>query len=134
MKTVKAIDSSALVKFFSGEEGWKKVEEEILKGTISLDLSIKEVANALWKKVSNTEITLADAQDILNDLIKSETIKMEDQNPYLPSALKLAVENKITVYDALFIELARSTKTDLVTSDRTQAEIAKKEGIETKIV
>lgn len=134
MKTVKVIDSSSLVKYFSREEDWKKVEEEILKGTISLDLSVKEVANALWKKALNKEIRLEDAEEIVRDLIKSETIKIENQDAYLPAALRSAVKNRITVYDSLFIELARSAKADLVTSDRTQAEVAGKEGVETKII
>ena len=134
MKTVKAIDSSALVKFFSREEGWKKVEEEILKGTVSLDISIKEVANALWKKALNKEVELGDAEEILRDLIKSETIKIKNQDDYLLAALKLAVENKITIYDSLYIELAKNINAELVTSDHTQAKVARKEGIETKIV
>ena len=134
MKTVTAIDSSALVKYFSREEDWKKVEEEILKGTISLDLAIKEVANALWKKTLNKEIRLEDAEEIVKDLIKGETIKIENQDNYLSAALKTAVKNKITIYDALFIELARNTQTQLVTSDHTQAEAARKEGITTKTI
>jgi len=131
---VTAIDSSALVKYFSREEDWKKVEEEILKGTISLDLAIKEVANALWKKTLNKEIRLEDAEEIVKDLIKGETIKIENQDNYLSAALKTAVKNKITIYDALFIELARNTQTQLVTSDHTQAEAARKEGITTKTI
>ncbi|MEM3078142.1 MAG: hypothetical protein QXR38_01440 [Nitrososphaerales archaeon] len=47
---MRVIDSSALVKFFSREEGWDRVEEVILEGVMSFDLSIKEVVNALWKK------------------------------------------------------------------------------------
>ena len=133
-KTVKVIDSSSLVKFFSKEEGWDRVEEVILEGVVSLDLSIKEVANALWKKVLNGEVEVQDAEEIAKDLAKSEAIKIKNQNDYMLGAFEVAVKNKITIYDALFIELAKNIKTELVTSDSIQAEIARKEGVKTRIM
>lgn len=131
---MKVIDSSSLVKFFSKEEGWEHVREEILEGVISIDLSIKEVANALWRKTLNGEVEAQDAEELLRDLTKAEAIKIESQNPYMLGAFKIAVKNKITIYDSLFIELARNKGAELVTSDSKQAEIAMKEGVKTKIV
>ncbi len=131
---MRVIDSSSLVKFFSREEGWDRVEEVILDGVMSLDLSIKEVVNALWKKVLNEEIGAKDAEEILKDLTKPEVIKTLNQNDYMLGAFKIAVKNKITIYDALFIELAKSTNNELVTSDSKQAEIARKEGVKIKIL
>ena len=57
---MRIIDSSSLAKFFCREEGWDSVEELILEGVVSLDLSVKEVANALWKKALNGEIKAED--------------------------------------------------------------------------
>jgi len=131
---VKVIDSSSLVKFFSKEEGWDKVREEIRGGVVSLDLSIKEVANALWKKVLNEEIEVRDAEEIMKDLTKSGTIKIKNQNDYMVGAFKIAVKNKITIYDSLFIELAKHVRTELVTSDTEQAKTAIKEEVKTKII
>jgi len=48
---VRVIDSSTLVKYFSHEAGWEKAREIILEGMLTLDLAIKEVVSALWKKV-----------------------------------------------------------------------------------
>ena len=48
---MKVIDSSALIKYFSCEEGWERVREVMLEGVVTLDLAIKELLNALWKKV-----------------------------------------------------------------------------------
>ncbi|MGQ9469579.1 MAG: type II toxin-antitoxin system VapC family toxin [Nitrososphaerales archaeon] len=126
---MRVIDSSSLVKFFSREEGWNRVEEVMLEGVVSLGLSLKEVINALWKKVLNEEMKTQDAEEILKDLTKQEVIKILNQNDYMLGAFKIAVENKITIYDALFIELAKSTNNELVTSDSKQAEIARKEGV-----
>lgn len=131
---MRVIDSSSLVKFFSREEGWDRVEEVILEGVMSLDLSFKEVVNALWKKVLNEEMKAKDAEEIIEGLTKPEVIKTLNQNDYMLGAFKIAVENKITIYDALFIELAKSTNNDLVTSDSKQAEIARKEGVKIKIL
>jgi predicted nucleic acid-binding protein len=44
---VKVIDSSALIKYFSREEGWERVREVMLEGVVTLDLAIKELSNAL---------------------------------------------------------------------------------------
>ena len=106
----------------------------ILEGLVSLPLSIKEVANALWKKALNGEIRVEDVEKILADLRRSDAIKFENQNRYLISAFKIAVKNKVTVYDALFIELSKHLKAELVTSDSKQAEIAEKEGVKAMVV
>ena len=131
---MKVIDSSALVKYFSKEEGWDKVREIILEGTVSLDISVKEVANALWRKVLNREIKLKDAEEILRDLCKSNAIKIQDQSKYLVNAFKTAIKNRVTIYDSLFIELSKDIKAELVTSNIKQAQIAKKEKVKTILI
>ena len=100
-KTVKVIDSSSLVKFFSREEGWDNVEKVILEGVESLDLAVKEVASALWRKVLSGEIRGRDAEGILRDLARSDVIKTQAQGAYLAGAFRIAVKNNVTIYDAL---------------------------------
>ena len=131
---MRVIDSSSLVKYFSREEGWRKVREYLLEGVVSTDLVVKEVGNALWKKIIRGEMTLKIAQEILSDLAKGTAIKLLDQKEHLAKALEIAVRNKITIYDALFIALAKNLNTELITSDTRQAKAAKKEGVETIIV
>ena len=131
---MRVIDSSSLVKFFSKEEGWEKVAQIIKEGVITLDLSIKEVANALWKKIVIGEMNDDLAIKILYDLLKSEAIIIVNQDDYLVEALKIANRNKITIYDSLFIALAKSKNLDLVTSDKKQYEITKKEGLNSLFV
>ena len=53
---MRVIDSSALVKYFTREAGWEKVREVLIDGVVTLDLAVKEVANALWKRVTRGEI------------------------------------------------------------------------------
>jgi len=40
------------------KKGWEKDRVLILEGVITLDLSLKEVANALWKKIVSEEMNI----------------------------------------------------------------------------
>jgi predicted nucleic acid-binding protein len=131
---VRVIDSSSLVKFFSREKGWEKVAEVITEGVMTLDLAIKEVASALWKKVLRGEMKEEVAINILSDLIKREAMLFVKQDDYLIEGFKIASRNKITVYDSLFIALAKLNNFELVTSDKKQYEIAAKEGLEARLI
>jgi len=131
---VRVIDSSSLVKFFSKEKGWEKVAQIIEEGVITLDLSIKEVANALWKKILIGEMNENIAIKILSDLLKHEAMIIVNQDEYLIEAFKIANRNKITIYDSLFIALAKSKNLELVTSDIKQYEIAKNEGVNAQLI
>ncbi|EHP71092.1 putative nucleic acid-binding protein, contains PIN domain [Metallosphaera yellowstonensis MK1] len=131
---MRVIDSSSLVKFFSREKGWEKVAEVITEGVMTLDLAIKEVASALWKKVLRGEMKEEVAINILSDLIKREAMLFVKQDDYLIEGFKIANRNKITVYDSLFIALAKLNNFELVTSDKKQYEIAAKEGLEARLI
>ncbi|AAK42117.1 PilT protein domain protein [Sulfolobus islandicus Y.G.57.14] len=131
---MRVIDSSSLVKFFSKEKGWEKVVEIISEGVMTLDLSIKEVANSLWKKILLGEMKEDVVIKILSDLLKREALLIVSQDEYLIEAFKIANRNKITVYDSLFIALAKSNNLELVTSDKKQYEVAIKEGVNTRLI
>ncbi len=126
---MRAIDSSILVKFFSREEGWERATEYIVGGAVTLDLALKELANALLKKVIGEEMEPSIAEEILEDLVKAKPIKIEDQDRYIVEAFRIAVKHRITVYDSLFIALARENNIELVTADAKQADIAREEGV-----
>jgi len=125
---VRVIDSTAIVKYFSREPGWEKVKQVLLEGVVTLDLSVKELANALWKKVVRNEMSYEVAQEIIRDMVEGKALRMESQENYLVDAFKIAVEANITVYDALFIALAKKKELELVTCDAAQAEAARKLG------
>jgi len=126
---VRVIDSTAIVKYFSREPGWEKVKQVLLEGVVTLDLSVKELANALWKKVVRNEMSYEVAQEIIRDMVEGKALRMESQENHLVDAFKIAVEANITVYDALFIALAKKKELELVTCDAAQAEAARKLGV-----
>ncbi|MCD6244794.1 MAG: type II toxin-antitoxin system VapC family toxin [Candidatus Korarchaeota archaeon] len=126
-----AIDSSVLVMYFSKEEGWEEAEKVIEQGVVTLELAVEEVANSLWKKVLREEMAEEDAIRIILDLASGDIIRIEDQGKYLEEAFDIAVKKRITIYDALFISLAKSRKLELVTCDRRQGRVAEEEGVKT---
>jgi len=124
---VKVIDSSSLIKYIAKEEDWKKVEEYVKEGCVTLDLAVKEVANALVKKALRGEVDLETASEILNYMPR--IVKITSQNEQFPRALEIAVKHKLPIYDALFLALSVNTNMPLLTSDKKQSETSKEYGI-----
>lgn len=131
---MRVIDSSALVKYFSREENWEKVREIMLQGVISLDLAVKELANALWKKVRRGEMNFEVAKTILRDITEEKPIPIEYEEKYLSKAFEIAMENGLTIYDSLFIVFAMEKGLELVTCDENQARIAQKLGVKVLVL
>ncbi|MEM3678055.1 MAG: type II toxin-antitoxin system VapC family toxin [Candidatus Bathyarchaeia archaeon] len=130
---MKAIDASALLKFILREEGWRDVAEHLEEGTTSIDLVIKESINAVLRRTWRGQQSLEEAStmlDILRELYP-KAIKVEDEDEYLEEATLIASNQKITIYDALYIALAKRRGIPLLTSDQRQAEAAEKEGVKT---
>ena len=131
------IDSSALAKYLLREEGWRGVEKYLLKPTYSIDHIVKEVSNAIWKHAIvhgyiSKDMAL-NVYSLLKRLIEEEIIVLETQEKYIDKAIEIALDNKITVYDALYIAQTISYG-ELVTSDKVQAIVAEKYGIRVNIV
>lgn len=92
---------------------------------------MKECLNALWKasrKGLLDEKTLLKKAELLFKLSKVN-VKMEKEEGLVLDALKLSLEEGISVYDPLYIVLAEKRKLPLVTLDSVQAERAKERGI-----
>ncbi|MCL4328512.1 MAG: type II toxin-antitoxin system VapC family toxin [Candidatus Thermoplasmatota archaeon] len=128
---MKIIDSSAIVKFFSTEPGWENLRE-IMNSPITIELSIKELGNALWKKVNQRLFQKESAVEVLTEF--QRICKFFDQRKYLKRAFEIAVTHNITIYDSLFIAAAVAENCELVTSDRRQAEISKELDIKTELI
>jgi predicted nucleic acid-binding protein len=132
--TVIVIDASSLAKYVLKEVNWIDIEDYLVKGTCSIDHIFKEVYNSIWKhtviykKFTKKEYNIA--RQILKRIVEEEIILIDSQLKYLDEAMDIAMENKITVYDSLY--LAQALKYgELVTSDKRQAMIAEKLGIKT---
>jgi predicted nucleic acid-binding protein len=65
---------------------------------------------------------------------KEGCLRVEPQDPYLGQALKIAIENRVTVYDSLFIAQALAKKATLTTSDERQGRVAVRFNVEVEYV
>jgi predicted nucleic acid-binding protein len=111
------------------ESGWERVKGILAGRPYTLDLAVKEVANAIWRRVTLIgDVSLEKALVILGDLLELRrvTLRVEPQDPYLGQALRIAVENRVTVYDSLFIAQALAKKATLITSDERQGRVAER--------
>jgi predicted nucleic acid-binding protein len=72
---------------------------------------------------------------IIKDLTENRPFPLESQERYLTDAFEIAVNNHITIhitiYDALFIAVAKRRNLELITSDKKQADIAERLGVKT---
>jgi len=71
---------------------------------------------------------------IIKDLTENRPFPLESQEQYLTDAFEIAVNNHITIYDALFIAVAKRRNLELITSDKKQAYIAERLGVKTILV
>ncbi|MEM0027605.1 MAG: type II toxin-antitoxin system VapC family toxin [Ignisphaera sp.] len=132
------IDASALAKYLLREEGWRVVESYLLQPVYSVDHVVKEVANAIWKhavlhRYISNDMALAIFSQ-LKKLIDEKIIIIEPQERYIDKAFSIALDNSISVYDALYIAQALENRRELLTSDSRQANIANKLGIKTILI
>jgi predicted nucleic acid-binding protein len=125
---MRLIDSSTIVKFFSLEPGWEAAKEYV-RVPVTIELALKELANALWKKTRRGQFEADAAVRVLREF--DRIAFYFDQGNYIIRAFGIAVSHNLTIYDSLFIAAASVEGCELVTSDEKQAYVSKKEGIHT---
>jgi predicted nucleic acid-binding protein len=125
------IDASVVVKFILKEEGWNKVADFLKAGTISVDLVIKETVNAIWKRVMRKEISLEEAKDMFEAMkeILNKAVIIENEMDYIDEAFEISIKRNVTVYDSLYIAIAKKKKLELLTADEIQAQVASLEEV-----
>jgi predicted nucleic acid-binding protein len=98
-----------------------------------LDLTIYEACNAAWKSHVIYQILDHDAATQVCIVAKELAERLHIFSFHtlnFESAMKIAIENKIAVYDSAYIFLATYTKSPIATEDRDILRVAPKYGIE----
>jgi predicted nucleic acid-binding protein len=100
-------------------------------GTISVDLVIKETVNAIWKRVMRKEISLEEAESMFEAMkeILNKAVIIENEMDYIDEAFEISIRRNVTVYDSLYIALAKKKKLELLTADEIQAQVASLEEV-----
>jgi len=75
-----------------------------------------EIANIVWKKHRRGELNRVDAEDIVTQLVLLPLTR-HAESPLLASALDLAVQSQRTVYDCLYLALAKQLGGVMMTAD-----------------
>ena len=119
------IDASALAKVVLQEEGWESVP--LTSKTATLDYALIETLNAIWKAVVQKRLDKEDAKERTEALkYFGKSLLLFEARNYLKRGLEIALGEKITVYDALYIALAEELRAEFYTSDVRQFEASKK--------
>jgi len=130
---VTVIDASALAKFILKEDGWREIAEYLKTGTLSVDHIVKEVANAVWKRFRQGAVSLEEAKIMLKALkeILDRAVKVEGELAYIDEAAEITFNRDISIYDSLYIAVAKEKGLKLLTADQNQASAAASENIAT---
>lgn len=114
------LDSGVIAAIFfkeeASEEASKAVEDCDL---ITVDLAFIEVANVAWKRVvlfKEPRELMLKAQKNAFEFI-SDACDVIISKELLDDALKIAISDKITIYDALFVAASEREKAPLLTLD-----------------
>jgi len=112
------IDASILVKLYVNEVGSLEAEQAVTDADLILapDLLLAETANILWKYVCRDELSTADANRILSDILQMP-LRLTASSDLVEPALKIAIETNRTVYDSLYVALAIQAASFLITAD-----------------
>ena len=136
MKTF-VIDTSALMRLFipDGElpDGIDKLILEAEKDEaviLAPGLMIIEAGQVIFKKWKEKLLTEDEAESLYADIM-TLPIRLCDNTDFAVDAFKLSLLHDITVYDALFLSIARFYSATLITVDRELKNSAQKTGLET---
>jgi len=128
------IDSSALVAYCLNEKEHDitKISEILKAGAISSDIIVVESANAILIASRRGLVDKETAEKALDlaDRLAKINLKLIPHSETIKDVFDLAKkETKLTIYDALFIFLAKKTASYLASVDERQSKIAAKMGI-----
>jgi predicted nucleic acid-binding protein len=120
---IAVVDTSVVIRLFIPDGPVPKGVEVLLQGVesgdhvaIAPELMLAEAANVLHKKQLRGEISGPEASELAH-LIAGLPIRHFRHHPLIEGALELAVGQALTVYDALFLELARQKGARLYSAD-----------------
>jgi len=126
------IDPSALVAYLLEESGFEKTRDLLAEGVDGPALLLMESSNAVLEASKSKRIERSDAEKAIEVLVSLHESNMEvhDEADLLGSALRIACDHSLTMYDSVYLALALKLGGSLASKDRKQVEIAKKLGVE----
>ncbi len=126
------VDASVLVRVLLKEPSWEEIELD--SSTATLDYAFVEGMNAIWKAIRTGRATEEAGRNLITvlKLIGEGMLTFEAQN-FFERGLEIALEENITIYDALYIALAEALNAEFLTADEKQY-LAAKNYVEAKLL
>jgi len=126
------IDASALAAYILREEGYEKIDKYFAEEVVSIELVAKEVLNAVYVAYRRGRINSEHVDIALRSLkeLLAKVIRIVSQNDVLKEAFRISLKHNITIYDSLYIALAKRVHGKLLSRDKKQLDIAEGEHIE----
>jgi predicted nucleic acid-binding protein len=125
------LDSSIIAAMFFKEDASSRALKAVAKyDAITLDFASAEVGNVAWKQVvqsgESKEVALKALQKCLSFI--SEVCDIVRSQELVGDAYEIAVDNKIAIYDSLFLAAAEREHVPLLTLDKKLYERVKARG------
>ena len=113
------------------EEGSEWVGPFLSQGVASIELLVKETCNAALTAMRRGTIKKVTFEKVIEATrrLSSTNVKMFPQADLIGTAVKIAFDNRLTVYDSLYLALAQRLKAPLLSLDAVQGEVGRKMGI-----
>lgn len=115
------LDSSVIAAIFFKEEASERAEKVAEKyRLITVDAVVPEAANVAWKRIvhfNEPEEMTKTALKACTDFI-ANVCKVISSQTLLEASFEIAVRDRITVYDSLFIAASEKEKVPLLTTDK----------------
>jgi len=99
---------------------------EKIEGGKTLDLSLYELGNVIWKTVNRGNISISEGKKILDVLMDVISLMEIIRTGLNKEAYEIAVKNNISYYDASFLHAALSSNEAIISEDIKLLDIAKK--------
>lgn len=115
------LDSSIIAAiFFREDASCRALKSAAECDPITLDLAIAEVGNVAWKRVSFSGEKEEGALEALRDCLDfiSNTCTLRKSSELLEEAFRIAVQDRVSFYDSLFIAAAERERVPLLTLDK----------------
>src|SRR3989344_4133029 len=114
------LDSSVVIKWFSNEDYTEtalELRDKFVEGDIEIvvpDLQIYEIANALRY---NKQIKKLEVENAVKSLIEIGIKIISPKSQVMKTAIDMAYDYDLTIYDSYFIALAKDLNFMFVTAD-----------------
>jgi predicted nucleic acid-binding protein len=115
------LDSSVIAAMFFREEASHRVLKELSDYfAITVDLAIAELGNVAWKQVTFAGESRELARDALEDALEFivESCMLIRSLDLAKEAYNIAIEDRVSFYDALFLAAADKEHVPLFTLDK----------------